>query len=411
MIGYEEALQRALALARSHRSAHPHAVGTVPLVEAAGRVLAGDIVAGADLPGFAHAAMDGYAVSFAGRDAAATGEAPWRVVGTVLAGQVAGRPLVAGEAMAIMTGAMVPDGTDAVVPVEQSRRDGDRVWLQAPLTAGSHIRAADDDVAAGTRLLADGAVLDAAALALLAAAGLDRVAVRPRIRVAVLVTGDELLAPGAERQPGRRHDSNGTLLGALVRGVGADLVRVDRCRDAPAALRAKLDAACAQAEVVVCSGGVSAGVADHLPSVVAGRGDLLFHKVAMKPGMPVLLARCGRCIVFGLPGNPVSAGVTFRVLVQPLLGALAGRADEGILRAWARLREPLHKRHRRTEFIRGRLEPANDGSLWVRAGPHQGSGALSSLVHNDVLVQLDPGEQAFAAGTVLPVLGWSAPWA
>jgi molybdopterin molybdotransferase len=309
-----------------------------------------------------------------------------------------------------MTGAPMPAGADAVVVREQARLDGDGVWLPAGAVAGAHVRAADDDCARGTRVLAAGQVLTPARRALLAALGHDRVQVASRPRVAILVTGDELVPGAGAPGPGLRHDSNGPLLAGLADAAGAQVVACRTCRDRPEALRAELLDLAGQADLVLSTGGISAGVADHLPSVLEGVAGTVFRKLRMKPGMPVLLAQSDQAVFFALPGNPVSAGVCFHVLVAPLLARMLGRSEPQALVASARLATAWGKNHARLEFLRVRLEIDRDGCLRATPQARQGSGVLSMLAQANGLARLEEGERDYPAGAMVTVLGIAPPW-
>lgn len=403
-LGYDEGLALALAIGRSR----PMASETLPLAQAAGRIAAGEIRAGFDLPGFVGSAMDGFAV--AASDLPAAGERRFPLAGTVLAGAAAPAALPPGQAMAIMTGAPMPAGADTVVIREHARVDGAAVWLPAGSVAGAHVRAGDDDCARSTQVVAAGQVLAPARLALLAALGLDRVAVARRPRVAVLVTGDELVSGTGLPGPGLRHDSNGPMLAALVAAAGAELVLRTSSRDDPPALRAAVLDLAGRSDLVLCTGGISAGVADHLPQQIDAVARIVFRKLRMKPGMPVLLAQREDALIFALPGNPVSAGVCFHVLVAPLLAAMLGRTGPQRLQARARLASAWHKRHARLEFLRAWLDVDADGQLRATPQPRQGSGMLSMLAAADGLVRLEEGERDYPAGTLVDVLGIAPPW-
>lgn len=403
-IGFDQGLALALALGQA-RAMAPETVG---LAAAFGRIAASDVRAGFDLPGFPGSAMDGYAV--AGNELPARGERRFALAGTVLAGGAATTPLAAGQAMAVMTGAPLPAGADTVVIREHARVDGDGVWLPAGAAIGEHVRTATDDCARGTTVLSAGQTLTPARVALLAALGLDTVAVARRPRVAVLVTGDELAAGTGAPAPGLRHDSNGPLLAGLVAAAGAELVALRRCGDAPAALRAALLELAGQADLVASTGGISAGIADHLPDQLEGIASTVFRKLRMKPGMPVLLAQRDDTVFFALPGNPVSAGVCFHVLVAPLLARMLGRSEPQGLRATARLTAAWSKRHARLEFLRVALAVDPDGRLQATPQARQGSGVLSMLAAATGLARLEEGERHYPAGAQVPVQGIAAPW-
>lgn len=397
-ISYDEALALALAMAR------PVETETIALDDAMGRVASAGMNAPFDLPGFANSAMDGYAVRGADLPVDPGGEKMFLLRGQLLAGDVATQPLRAGEAVAIMTGAMMPPGADTVVIREHARVDGNRVYLHTATRVGANVRALDDDVSAGQAVLARGERLSPARLAVLASFGLREITVHRRVRAAVLTTGDELVAPGHPLPPGHRYDSNGILLANLLQGAGVECVARETCKDDPQKLHAMLARMSSQADIVLTSGGVSAGVADHLPQVISGLGSIMFWKVRMKPGMPVLCARLGSSLVFGLPGNPVSAGVVFRTLVQPVLDALAGAGSPSRSDGWAVLTQPWSKTHGRLEFLRVRVACAADGTWRATPLPHQGSGALSRLAAADALAVLPEGTREWRAGEQVEII-------
>lgn len=397
-VSHAQALKRSLALAQQLPAQ------TVALADGLGRIAAEAVRAPFALPGFANSAMDGYAVRFA--DLAGEGATALPVADRILAGDTRPRLLPAKSAMAIMTGATMPDGADTVVIHERCQVAGGQVTVPAGVKAGANVRPADDDCAAGGLIVSQGQVLDAGRLSLLAAFGLQTVQVRRRPRVAVLVTGDELVPPGQPLVIGQRHDSNGPLLAGLVAETGAELVAVEHCGDDPVPLRQHLQALAGQADMLVTSGGVSAGVADLLPGLIGELGEIAYWKVAMKPGMPVLCARIGTTVVFGLPGNPVSAGVTFQVLARPVLEAMLGCSGSGLMTGHARLAQAWHKHHSRLEFLRCSVVIDSDGALVATPFRHQGSGALSVLADADGLLVLPEGPHDFAAGTRLPLMAW-----
>lgn len=390
-LSYDEAL--AATLADAERLGGER----VDLAAACGRVAATDAGAPFDLPGFANSAMDGYAVR--GADLQRAAEAGLPVTATILAGDTRMHALEAGTAMAIMTGAPMPHGADTVVIQEQARHEQGRVWLPADARVGGNVRAADDDCAAGMPILSAGEVLTPARLALLAAFGHSQVDVVRRPRVAVLTTGDELVAAGRPLGHGQRHDSNGLLLATLLVAAGAEVLAVDHCGDDPATLARSLRRLSRpDVDLVLTSGGVSAGQADHLPATIEALGEVYYWKIRMKPGMPALHGRIGRARVFALPGNPVSVGVTFQVLVRPLIDRLLGRLDPRPSTIRARLASDWDKRHPRLEFLRCVLRQDEQGIWWATPLSHQGSGALSMLALADALIRLEDGERRYRAG-------------
>lgn len=398
--------REALSIARSVHG--PLGGESLPLDRAHGRRCAADFVAPFDLPGFANAAMDGYAVR--GEDLAGEGEGEddrekrFKLVARILAGDTSQHELAPGQAAAIMTGAMLPRHADTVVIRENARVEGEDVWLPADARRGAHVRAADDDCAQGNDILHRSDVLTAARLAQLAAFGIEDIEVIKRPRVAILVTGDELISPGRPLLSGQRYDSNGILLATMAEAGGAHVVACERCGDNPEALGDVVHRLSAACDMLVTSGGVSAGDADHLPAVVARLGDIAFWKARIKPGMPVLCGRIDECVVFALPGNPVSAGVTFQVLAQPALDAMQSLPASEATGTRARLAVNWRKTHARLEFLRVRLECDAFGGLIATPFDRQGSGTLSVLAHADALALLPEGPGDFDAGTVVEVL-------
>lgn len=405
-ITVDEAVARVLALAASRRLA----TETVSLHESVGRVLAGDVIAGHDLPPFANSAMDGFAVR--GADLAASGETRLRIAGTRYAGDTETAAIGAGECLRITTGAPLPRGADTVVIKERVRIEGDFLVVPASEKPGANVRAAGEDIARGARALAAGEVVGAARLGVLASLGCAHVEVVSQPQVAVLSTGDELVMPGQPLGHAQIHDSNGYGLAALAAEAGARIVDAllpfRHVRDDERALREALLAAAAEADVIVTSGGVSAGEKDLLPALVAELGEIAFWKVRMRPGMPVLCGTLGGTVVVGLPGNPVSGVVTFLLFVRPLLRALQGIAEPSSPRLHAQLSAPIAKRHDRAEFMRARLEPRADATLGVRVLPKQGSGMLHGVVGADALVVVPEHARELEAGHVVEVIALPA---
>jgi len=391
----------ARALLRARLGVRVLASESIALAAAAGRVLAAPLHARGDVPGFVHSAMDGYAVRAA--DLAPDRSTRLHLAGVALAGAAGVAPPGSGHCVRITTGAVLPQGTDTVVIRERARVEGEWIELEPGTAPGAHVRAADDDWHAGDEALPAGCLLDASALAVAASLGQATLAVRARPRVALLVTGDELVDVGAPRAHGQRYDSNRSLLTALVQALGGNVVASTRVRDDEAALVQAVRDAAAVSDLVVSSGGVSAGEADLLPGVLARIGTPWFWKVRMRPGMPVLFGAVDGTPLAALPGNPVSVYATFRMLVQPLLAQLCACPALDPPPMHARLAAPLDKIHDRLEFRRGSLRSDPDGSLHVALHPHAGSGALRSVVQSEVLVEFAAPARHYVAGEVLPV--------
>lgn len=392
-------LEQALAIVGARAAHHRLPIETVPLAEAHGRVLAEDVRALHALPPFDNSAMDGFALRSA--DLPAEGERAFVLVGDVFAGATSAPRIGAGQCARVTTGAPIPPGADTVVIKENVTADRGHVAVKAGEKAGSNVRAAGEDYAEGDLAFAAGTPTGAAQLAVLAALGIADVPVRRRPRVAVIATGDELVPPGQPLGFGQIHESNAVMLAALVRDSGA-IVSVARCvRDEPDALRDALLDAAADADIVVSSGGVSAGEADHLPTVLQTIGEIHFHKVRLKPGMPTLFGQVGASLYFGLPGNPVASAVTYRLFVGFALHAMQGVAT--IPKPMhARLAAALHKRHARAELARCSLHVDGDGVMWATLHARQGSGMLRGLAETDALALLPEGVREYVEGdTVL----------
>lgn len=379
----------------------------VALDAAPGRILADAVVAPRDIPGFAHAAMDGYAVRSS--DLSSDGETLLALAGRRHAGDAAGEPVVPGWCVRIMTGAALPPGADAVVIREQAEEQGTMVRLRQSVVAGANVRAADDDWAAGAPALPRGRILDAVDVAVLASFGIEQVAVRARPRVGVLVTGDELVAPGTALRPGQRHDSNRVLLRGLLAGHGCAAGTTLTLGDDRAALDAALAALCAAHDVVVTTGGASAGDTDWMPALLAERGERRFWKVALRPGMPVAFGCIGAARVFVLPGNPLSVLATFVTLVRPALARWLGAPALDPPADVARLSTPIDKRHARREFRRARCSVDADGVLHVTPHDALSSGALRGAAQSNALLELPEPPARFEPGICVPVHWLRAP--
>lgn len=373
----------------------------VGLADAQGRVLAEEVHAPHPLPPFANSAMDGFAVRSA--DLPAQGECTLTLIGEAFAGAASVPQVGAGECVRITTGAPLPPGADTVVIRENVLVDGERVVARAGEQAGANVRATGEDYAEGDRAFAPGILLRAPQLAVLAAFGIAQVQVRRRPRIAVIATGNELVPAGEPLGFGQIHESNATMLAALAREAGGTVEVQHTVRDDPDALRAALLDAALDADLIVISGGVSTGEADHLPCVLAEIGEIHFHKVRLKPGMPTLFGEIGACLYFGLPGNPVASAVTFRVFVGFALHTMLGLASLPTP-SRARLVAPVHKRHARAELARCSLHTDEAGVQWATLHAQQGSGMLRGLAETDALALLPEGAREYAKGDV--VLLW-----
>ncbi len=372
-----------------------------PLLDALGLVLAEDITAERDVPPFRNSAMDGYAVR---GDDVVSAPVELRVVGEVAAGGFPDREVGPGEAMRIMTGAPVPDGADTVVRVEDTDNASDIVTITASTPKGMAIRHAGEDLQKGERILEAGTVLRAAEIGLLASVGRARVRVRKRPRIAVFSTGDELVDLDAPLERGKIRDSNRYTLASAVRAAGAEPWVGGIVPDSPEALRAALREGLA-ADAIVTSGGVSVGDHDHLKPVLAELGTIDFWAIAIRPGRPLAFGELTdgerHVPIFGLPGNTVSALVTFEIFVRPALLRMQGRANVARPRAKARLLEPVDKIGSLRFFARGIHDP--DAGTVRLTGP-QGSGILRSMSLANCLIDLPVGPSRFDKGEIVDVI-------
>ncbi|MDD3354346.1 gephyrin-like molybdotransferase Glp [Zoogloea sp.] len=380
-------------------------VECVPLREALGRILARPVISPIDVPPHDNSAMDGYGLRSA--DLAAQAETHLKVVGQVLAGHPLDTRIGPGQAVRIMTGARLPAGVDTVVMQERVRLDGDTVIIPAGQHGGQNTRRQGEELRAGQPALAAGKLLRPAELGLVASLGTGEVIVRRRLRVAMFSTGDEVASVGTPIQPGQIYDSNRyTLFGMLTR-LGCEVIDLGLIPDVPETLEATLQEAAAMADVVITSGGVSVGDADFTRVLLERLGEVLFWKVAMKPGRPMAFGRIdqgtGGAWLFGLPGNPVAAMVTFYQLVRPALLRLAGMDPvPAPVLLQVPCQSPLRKNPGRTEYLRGVL--ATDGTGWtVRPTGGQGSAMLSSMAEANCFIVLDARQGNVSAGETVSV--------
>jgi molybdopterin molybdotransferase len=371
----------------------------VAVRDSLGRVLAEDVTSADAVPGFDNSAMDGYAVRSADT---AGGPVRLEVVGESRAGHPAQPALGAGEAIAISTGAMVPEGADAVVRVEDTDAGTEHVEVRAEVGPGKDIRRAGEDIEPGATVLRAGAEISPTAVGVLASVGRSRVECAVRPRVTVLTTGDELQEPGEPLRPGAIRNSNAHSVAALVERAGGELLGAHIVADRIDATREALASAVAGDVAVVC-GGVSVGEHDHVRPAAAELGiEQVFWRVALRPGAPTYfgVAPSG-ALVFGLPGNPVSAMVTFLLFVRPALRAMAGAADAR-RRAVAVLASDHPALAKRTQLVRCRLELGGEGWLAHPTGP-QGSHVLTSMLDADALAILPPAGAPYTAGSRVEV--------
>ncbi|HEV2095585.1 MAG TPA: gephyrin-like molybdotransferase Glp [Chthoniobacterales bacterium] len=372
---------------------------TLAIASALDHFAAADIRARISLPPFDNSAMDGYAV----RAADCRGGAPLRVIGEQPAGRDRALRISAGEAVRIFTGAPIPDGADAIVMQEEVSCAGETIQIKGEVKEGDFLRMSGADVAAGQKIIQSGQRLGAPQLALLAAQGLADVLTRPAPRIALISTGDELVAPGNVLQRGEIYESNLILLRALVQKCGARVASTEHCADDLKATENAFRNA-AESDAIIVSGGVSVGELDFVkPALRKLEAKLDVWRVAVKPGKPFLFGRLGKCLVFGLPGNPVSAFVTFLLFVRPALLKMAGAAatDLDLIRASARLQTAIANPGNRRHYLRGRLERGN----FAPTG-RQESHALFSLSQANALLPMEP-EETLAEGARVNVITWN----
>jgi molybdopterin molybdotransferase len=366
----------------------------VPLVEASGRVLAASATALVDLPPFPSSAMDGFAV----RAADTPGRLP--VVARVAAGRPAPRPLESGEAMGIATGGVVPEGADAVVPIERVTAERDWVEIPEPAGEGANVRPRGGDVSAGSVVVDAATRLGAGQIGALAAAGVSEVDCARRPRVAVLTTGTELRRPGEELAPGEIYESNGPMLAVLLASGGAEVELLQSVEDDEAAHRDAI-AGALERDVLVTSGGVSVGPHDLVRKIESELGvEEVFWGVSVRPGKPLAFGTRGPTLVFGLPGNPVSSLVSSVLFVLPALRALQGERDPAPRYLHGALAGPIRPDSRRDELVRARLAP--DGSLTPLSG--QESHMIVRAAEANALIYVPTGENELPAGTTVRYL-------
>ena len=383
----------------------------VPLHGARGRVAAFDVKAQVDLPPFDNSAVDGYAVRHA--DLSADGDTKLKIAGRLAAGARASRALNPGEAIRIFTGAAMPKGADTVFMQEDVKVEGDSVLVPSGLASGANRRLAGEDVPAGRVVIPAGTVLEAQHVALLAALGLTEIAVRRRLKVAIFSTGDEVVEPGSARGGAAIYDSNRFLLVELLERLGALVTDLGILPDEQAALARALEKAAVHHDLVLTSGGVSTGEADHVRSAVERIGNLVFWRVAIKPGRPVAMGvirgNKGDSAAFvGMPGNPVAVFVTFVRVVKPLLRRLSGARPERLVALPVRAAFAYKKKKDRREYVRVALRRASDGEIEAVKHPQDGAGILTSLTETDGLLEFLEDVTAIEPGARVGFLSYAA---
>ncbi|AEG93412.1 molybdopterin molybdotransferase MoeA [Ramlibacter tataouinensis] len=383
-------------------------VERVPLTDALGRVLAEDLVSPISVPPHDNSAMDGYA--FDGAQLRPEAPLALQVVGTALAGKAWQGKVDAGQCVKIMTGAIMPAGLDTVVPQEFTQPAGEgRVAIPpGALRRGDNRRLAGEDLAQGRPALHRGERLGPAACGLAASLGLATLPVTRRLRVAYFSTGDEILSLGEAPREGAVYDSNRYTVRGLLARLGCEVIDLGVVRDQPALLERAFTTAAARADAradaIITSGGVSVGEADFTKAMMKQLGDVAFWRIAMRPGRPMAVGRIGSSILFGLPGNPVAVMVTFLAFVRPALLRMMGARLQPPVLLKACSQEAMRKKPGRTEYQRGIVSSAADGSLQVRTTGNQGSGVLSSMVQANGLIVLHHGQGSVAVGDPVDVM-------
>jgi molybdopterin molybdotransferase len=387
MLTLDEAYRRLLARAR------PAGTETVPLADAVGRVLAEPkVVAAVDVPPFANSAMDGYAVR------AADLPGRLRLVGEIAAGAATTLPsLEAGTAVRIMTGAPLPPGADAVVPLEEAEEADGTVSISEGVLSAAYVRAAAHDTRSGDQICLPGA-LSPAKIAVLASLGIGTVTVRRRPLVAILSTGNELVGPGEPLGPGQIHDANGVALAAAVADAGGEPLILPREPDEEWPIERALMNAASRADLVVTSGGVSVGRLDYVRTVLERHGSLDFWRIAVQPGKPLAVGALGGSTIIGLPGNPVSALVTFELFVRPFLRSMLGLSGDGRLHVRATPETRMEKDYARRAFLRVSVWH-EDGEIHARPAGGQGSSQLRPMADANGLLVVPEGQAAAEPST------------
>jgi len=385
-----------------------HAVEKLALRQALGRVLAEDIISGINVPAHDNSAMDGYALRSSCLPA--SGAITLKIIGTAYAGRAFIGTVAAGECVRIMTGAVMPEHCDSVIPQEFTV-DANELQVTIPfgkIKAGDNRRFKGEDLAQGKIALNKGKLLRPAELGLLASLGVAEVPVQRRLRVAFFSTGDELRSLGEHLDEGCVYDSNRyTLYGMLTR-LGCEILDMGVIKDDPVSLKAAFQSACENADAIITSGGVSVGAADYTKQIMSELGDVAFWTIGMRPGRPMAFGKIhangSSAYLFGLPGNPVAVMVTFYFFARNALLLMMGATSPALSLVPAKSLAPIRKRAGRTEYQRGILSIASDGSLQVAITGSQGSGILRSMTEANCMVVLHDEQGNVAAGDQVEVL-------
>ncbi|HEJ9060180.1 TPA: molybdopterin molybdotransferase MoeA [Serratia fonticola] len=400
LISLEQALEKMLSQIAPLQQSE-----SIALTSAAGRITAAPVVSPIDVPPFANSAMDGYAVRLSDLN----GNSPLPVAGKAFAGAPFTDTWPANTCVRIMTGAPIPAGADAVIMQEQAEVTEAGVRFNAPVNAGQNIRLAGEDILRGASVLPAGITLGAAQLPLLASLGVADVQVMRKLKVAVFSTGDELQPVGQPLQAGQIYDTNRFAVRLMLEQLGCTVIELGIIRDNQEALRAAFIQADSEADVVISSGGVSVGEADYTKQMLDELGKVSFWKLAIKPGKPFAFGKLQHAWFCGLPGNPVSAALTFYQLVQPLLAKLAGHTEWQLPpRLKARALTPLKKSPGRLDFQRGIFTSNAQGELEVSTTGHQGSHVFSSFSQGNCFIVLERERGSVAAGETVEIEPFNA---
>jgi molybdopterin molybdotransferase len=394
----EEALDLILSRIAPVRGAE-----SAPLYAAAGRVLAEDIVSGANVPAHTNSAVDGYAIRSLDSSHAGDG-LEFKVIDKAIAGQPARLNLRPMTAIRIMTGAIIPEGADAVIMQEHVEITSDSIRIHSRYNAGENIRAAGEDLRIGETVLNAGHLCGPADIGLVASLGIGEIKVRRRVRVAVLSTGSEIKRIGTRLAEGNVFDSNRYTLNAALRQLPVEVSDYGIVPDDKDRLEEAMTTAQNDHDLIISTGGVSVGEADHTRTIIQGLGEILFSKVAIKPGRPLTFASAGSKVFFGLPGNPVAVMVTYYQFVWPALRNLMGIDPPGrLLTIQARSLDRIRKKPGRTEYQRGILQRSETGEWTVRVTGRQGSGILRSMSLANAFIVLSHDAGSIEAGEEVTV--------
>jgi len=376
------------------------ATEALPIRESLGRVVAADILSPTNVPNYDNSAMDGYAFNAVDMDKSTQ----LKVIGTAFAGKAFNGEIQSGECVHIMTGGMIPKGADTVIMQERVNVEGDLIRFTEAPKPKANVRYAGEDLQFGNMVLTKGHMLRAADLGLIASLGIGEISVFRKLKVAFFSTGDELASIGEHIKEGQVYDSNRYTLYGMLKRLGVEIIDMGAITDEPELLEKTLLNAAKQADVVITSGGVSVGEADHMKQLLAKHGKVMFWKIAMKPGRPLAYGKIGAAHYFGLPGNPVAVMVTFYQFVREAMLVLMGQTNPAQLPTFNVIcTEKIKKQTGRTEFQRGILFSDSDGIWKVKPTGAQGSAILSSMSLASCFIILDEAVGNLEAGAMVQV--------